>query len=456
MNLLVLVHPSKSHINALRKPLRVLKNEGHSITICSSRPDPKTFKELGIDFYFLKSMPFGSGFEGLINRGRKHRHLENYMMRFSDYFFKKRKTGIIKLLKEVNPDVVLVDILYATDAYLLHTLKENRQMRVFYFSTKASLDRTITTPPINCYEIPRSKEQVAKLWSGYNTRQFWKEIKEGIQYLFHDDHSILKEKIKKDTTFLQDYPLINKDFVGRKFGNIPILMLIPKEFEFQPISPNKDQHYIGFQFDERQEFPQDFEHYETIEGLLLQQQNLSRKVVYCSFGSLYQIYEKEVFYFLEQLVKTAKSLPQIEFIISYKNTSLKQTEIKQVPENVHFFDYVPQLKVLENADVFITHGGINSIKEAIHFETPLLVYPLNPNWDQPGNSARIEYHQLGLRGQILRDKPEDITIKLQHVLHSPEYRENIRAFNAISQHYPPELFLDTFYQLTAAKAVHSI
>mgnify|MGYP000471455015 FL=1 len=36
-------------------------------------------------------------------------------------------------------------------------------------------------------------------------------------------------------------------------------------------------------------------------------------------------------------------------------------KLKNVPENYRIYDVVPQLAVLKKADVFVTHGGMNSI-----------------------------------------------------------------------------------------------
>lgn len=57
--------------------------------------------------------------------------------------------------------------------------------------------------------------------------------------------------------------------------------------------------------------------------------------------------------------------------------------------------FAPQRAVLKRADVCITHGGLNTVMDALEFATPLLVLPIA--FDQPGVSARILYHDVGLR-----------------------------------------------------------
>ncbi|MFN7024490.1 MAG: glycosyltransferase [Pseudorhizobium sp.] len=57
--------------------------------------------------------------------------------------------------------------------------------------------------------------------------------------------------------------------------------------------------------------------------------------------------------------------------------------------------FAPQRAVLERADLCITHGGLNTVMDALEFATPLLVLPIA--FDQPGVSARVLHHDVGLR-----------------------------------------------------------
>lgn len=69
------------------------------------------------------------------------------------------------------------------------------------------------------------------------------------------------------------------------------------------------------------------------------------------------------------------------------------TKLKQAPENFIIAPYVPQLEVLEQSDVFITHGGMNSVNEGIHFSVPLVVIPHDK--DQPMVAQRLSELHAG-------------------------------------------------------------
>lgn len=56
-------------------------------------------------------------------------------------------------------------------------------------------------------------------------------------------------------------------------------------------------------------------------------------------------------------------------------------------------DFAPQQWVLERADAVITHGGLNTVMDAIVARTPMLVMPIA--FDQPGVAARVAHRGVG-------------------------------------------------------------
>lgn len=62
-----------------------------------------------------------------------------------------------------------------------------------------------------------------------------------------------------------------------------------------------------------------------------------------------------------------------------------------------------------NLKLFITHGGMLSLIESIHFHVPLLCIPFNG--DQFTNAAFIEFREIGLT-IFLENITEKISLKL--------------------------------------------
>jgi len=75
-----------------------------------------------------------------------------------------------------------------------------------------------------------------------------------------------------------------------------------------------------------------------------------------------------------------------------------------LPETVQVYPYVDQMAVLEKADVFLTHCGMNSVSEALYYGVPLVMLPKTK--EQEGVAERVR--QLGA-GLLLEDiSPEQI------------------------------------------------
>jgi N-glycosyltransferase len=66
-----------------------------------------------------------------------------------------------------------------------------------------------------------------------------------------------------------------------------------------------------------------------------------------------------------------------------------------VGDNVRVLDHLPQATLLETAQLLVTHGGYNSVREAVRAGVPMAVLP--GIGDQRHNAERVEELGLGLR-----------------------------------------------------------
>ena len=66
----------------------------------------------------------------------------------------------------------------------------------------------------------------------------------------------------------------------------------------------------------------------------------------------------------------------------------------QLPKNLVAQGSVPQLELLPKCHVFITHGGANSVHEALSFRVPMVVVPIFG--DQPANAQLVADAQCGV------------------------------------------------------------
>lgn len=93
--------------------------------------------------------------------------------------------------------------------------------------------------------------------------------------------------------------------------------------------------------------------------------------------------------------------------------------------DVHVEPILPLPALLRDCDLFITHGGFNSIKEAVNAGTPMLVVPIAS--DQHYSADRVE--ALGI-GRVIRPHertPGRIRDQALAVLNDPNYRNRSAA-----------------------------
>ena len=98
--------------------------------------------------------------------------------------------------------------------------------------------------------------------------------------------------------------------------------------------------------------------------------------------------------FYKQSIEAFKNMKEYQVILSIGKYH-KVEELGELPDNIFAYNYVPQLQVLKQTDVFITHGGINSINEALFlFKLPLIIIPQDS--EQFDNSLLVEKFNAGI------------------------------------------------------------
>ena len=94
-------------------------------------------------------------------------------------------------------------------------------------------------------------------------------------------------------------------------------------------------------------------------------------------------------------------------------------EIQKYADDISIYTTVDQIAVLQKADLFVTHCGMNSVNEALYFGVPLLMLPQTA--EQMGVARRVE--QLGAGILIKNYKPKTIKNGVQKLLSDKSYYE---------------------------------
>ena len=103
-----------------------------------------------------------------------------------------------------------------------------------------------------------------------------------------------------------------------------------------------------------------------------------------------------------------------------------------LPENVRVFHHVDQIAVLQEADVFITHCGMNSVSEALYYGVPLVMLPQTS--EQGGVAERVR--QLGAGILVKKPTAPAIAEAVETLLKGEAYKENAQKLSVDFQSSP--------------------
>ncbi|HFK1449811.1 TPA: macrolide family glycosyltransferase [Bacillus pacificus] len=143
-----------------------------------------------------------------------------------------------------------------------------------------------------------------------------------------------------------------------------------------------------------------------------------KEVIYISMGTLLEGLEP----FFNMCIDTFSDFDGI--VVMAIGDRNDRSEIKKAPDNFIIAPYVPQSEVLSEADVFITHGGMNSVHDAIHFNVPFVIIPHDK--DQPMIAQRLT--ELEAAHRLLKENVNVQTLKeaVTDVLSNEKYKHGIR------------------------------
>ncbi|WP_160297213.1 nucleotide disphospho-sugar-binding domain-containing protein [Paenibacillus sp. IHBB 10380] len=93
-----------------------------------------------------------------------------------------------------------------------------------------------------------------------------------------------------------------------------------------------------------------------------------KKTIYVALGTIYN--NKNLY---KACINALRGY-EANIIMSIGDSNVLEDFI-DVPSEWHIGNHLPQIKLLEHVDVFVTHGGVNSVREAAHFGVPVVVIP---------------------------------------------------------------------------------
>ncbi|MEF2918917.1 MAG: macrolide family glycosyltransferase [Acutalibacteraceae bacterium] len=138
------------------------------------------------------------------------------------------------------------------------------------------------------------------------------------------------------------------------------------------------------------------------------------KLVYISMGTV--VNDMPLFY--KNCVSAFKDT-DYQVIMSVGNlTDIEK--LGDLPANISVHKHIDQIAVLQKADVFISHCGMNSVNESLYFGVPLVMLPQTS--EQGGVAQRVL--QLGAGTILKKAKANSIIEAVNNVINEKSYKEN--------------------------------
>ena len=206
-------------------------------------------------------------------------------------------------------------------------------------------------------------------------------------------------KINKNIKRLQDkgYPVKSVlDIIQNDNNTDTIVYTSP---EFQPCSKTFSDKYIFVGPSIR-----------PVENVI---EKKSDKLIYISMGT---VINDSVEFYKKCIEAFANTKYQV--IMSVGNL-INIEDLGAIPDNITISRFVDQIAVLSQADVFLTHCGMNSVNESLYYRVPLVMFPQTS--EQDGVATRVE--QLGAGIRLKNINVKSIRTTIENVLNTKSYYE---------------------------------
>ena len=224
------------------------------------------------------------------------------------------------------------------------------------------------------------------------------------------DVALIAQDLKMPFAFLNTNlfnPLDGTPLLERspELGQVPQLITCLEEFDYpEVVRRSRNRRFLGPGVDlQRQEEPFDWDKIDHTNPL-----------IYCSLGSQSQncVGAQRLF---QVMIDALSGLPHLQMILA-TGTHFNKDDFRGIPPNVLMLNYAPQLQILERADLVITHGGLNTIREALVFG------------EQPMNAGRVVHHGLGVWGNLQSVTVEQARSFIERVMETESFRERAAFF----------------------------
>lgn len=213
-------------------------------------------------------------------------------------------------------------------------------------------------------------------------------------------------RINKKIQLLNNHGYGVKNFVSLVQNDNETDTIVYTSEEFQPMADTFSKAYAFVGPSISQSMP-------------LQYENKNRKVVYVSLGTV--LNQNQNFY--QKCIKAFANKDYDVVMSVGKKTDI--SSLGSIPGNFIVKNSVDQISVLQTADVFITHCGMNSANESLYFGVPMVLFPQHS--EQRIVADRVEEMGAGLK--LKGNKPKYLFTAVAEIFANRKYKENAQKLS---------------------------
>ena len=202
---------------------------------------------------------------------------------------------------------------------------------------------------------------------------------------------------------------IHWEDLGSTLSPLALISQTPRAFDFESSHWPPQFHHTGPFHDDKGRAKIDFP-WERLTG---------EPLIYASMGTILNG-RSDVF---RTIVAGVAKHKDLQLVLSIGD-QLDPEQIGPVPKNSIIVKRAPQLELLKQASVCITHAGLNTVLESLAEGVPQVAIPIA--FDQPGVAARIAHKQTGVVTTLDKLTTDHLSTLVGEVLNDSTYRNNSR------------------------------
>jgi len=137
------------------------------------------------------------------------------------------------------------------------------------------------------------------------------------------------------------------------------------------------------------------------------------KLIYISMGTV----NNDMMPFYRSCISALKET-DYQVIMSVGNL-VSVEDFGEIPENISVYSHIDQIAVLEKADIFVSHCGMNSVSESLYFGVPIVMIPQTS--EQKGVAERVR--QLGAGIKVDKKKGTAVLNTIKEIWDNENYKK---------------------------------